>query len=1024
MRKIWKILAMIAVVALFLGGRSVVPVAATPDVTVSIDAPATAAADSDFTANVNISQVTNFDACNYDVSFNASVLRLDSVTSGLIGSTPVPVDIANELSPGTWTVVQNVSGLAGVSGSGYLAVLHFHVIGAAGTSSAINLSNGMLSNNLAEEIPATWVGDTVSVPDTTPPTVSSVSPAADATGVAISTTVSVTFSEAMNASTITTSSFTVGGVSGSVSYNSGTYTATFTPSADLSYETTYTATLSTAITDAAGNPLASAYSWSFTTTSAPVGVTVSIDAPATAATDSDFTANVNITEVTNFDACNYDVSFDASVLRLDSVTAGLIGSTVVPVDIANELSPGTWTVVENISGLAGVSGSGYLAVLHFHVVGTEGDTSAISLSNGMLSNNLAEEIPATWVGDSVIIGPGADVTPPTVSSVSPAADATGVAVTTAVTATFSEVMDESTITTSSFTVGGVSGSVSYNSGTYTATFAPSANLSYSTTYTANLSTAITDAAGNPLASAYSWSFTTTSAPVGVTVSIDAPAAAAADSDFTANVNISQVTNFDACNYDVSFNASVLWLDSVTAGLIGSTPVPVDIANELSPGTWTVVENISGLAGVSGSGYLAVLHFHVIGAAGTSSAINLSNGMLSNNVAEEIPATWVGDSVNVVGVDTTPPTVVSTSPAADATGVAISTTVSVTFSEAMNASTITTSSFTVGGVSGSVSYNSGTYMATFTPSANLSYSTTYTANLSTAITDAAGNPLASAYSWSFTTTSAPPSPPPGGGGGGGGGLPPDTTPPRISEVSATSITETTADITWRTHEKGDSQVEFWASPSNFSPLDPALVIEHLVHLTDLTPATMYHYRAMSKDRAGNQTVSDEYTFVTLGRPPAAAFTSSNLIISPSQVDVGEPVAISVSITNAGDAAGNYEVTLKINGVVEATEEVTLGAGTSQEVTFTTARDVAGTYTVEVDGLSGSFTVKEKPAPPTAPPSAPTPTPPTPPAPAPPAPTPPPSAVNWPLIGGIIGGVAAGIAISLVVRRRRAKAIKPI
>jgi len=366
-------------------------------------------------------------------------------------------------------------------------------------------------------------------------------------------------------------------------------------------------------------------------------------------------------------------------------------------------------------------------------------------------------------------------------------------------------------------------------------------------------------------------------------------------------------------------------------------------------------------------------------------------------------------------DTTPPTVVSTSPANGATGVAISTTVSVTFSEAMNASTITTGSFTVGAVSGSVSYNNSTYTATFTPSANLSYSTTYTATLSTAITDAAGNPLALAYSWSFTTASAPPSPPPPPPPGGGGGAPmlPDITPPRISEILVANITETTVDIIWRTHEKADSQVEFWSSPSNFSPLDPELVIEHLVHLTDLTPGTMYYYRVMSKDKAGNLTVSDEYTFTTLGKPPAAVFTASNLIISPSEVNVGEAITISVLISNAGDAAGSYTVTLKINGVVEATKEVTLSAGISQEVTFTAVKDVAGTYAVDIDGLSGSFTVKEKPAPP---PPAPPPVP-TPPA---PAPAPPPAAVNWPLIGGIISGVAGGLAIFLAIRKRRAKA----
>ncbi len=105
--------------------------------------------------------------------------------------------------------------------------------------------------------------------------------------------------------------------------------------------------------------------------------------------------------MTDFDAANYDVSFDASVLRLDNVTSGLIGSTTIPIDIYNEISSGTYRIIHNVPGLAGVSGSGYLAVLHFHVIGSEGDSSTISLSNGMLSNNLAEEITATWIGDSV-----------------------------------------------------------------------------------------------------------------------------------------------------------------------------------------------------------------------------------------------------------------------------------------------------------------------------------------------------------------------------------------------------------------------------------------------------------------------------------------------------------------------------------------------------------------------------------------------------------------------------------------------
>ena len=171
MRRITRILGIVTIMALLLGGGAVVPVAATPEVTVSIDAPDEIAPDSDFTASVNISEVVDFDGCNYDVSFDASVLRLDDVTSGLIGSATIPVDIYNEISPGTYRVVQNVPGLDGVSGSGYLAVLHFHTIGAEDDSSSISLANGMLSDNLAQEIPATWVGDSVRVvaAETTPP---------------------------------------------------------------------------------------------------------------------------------------------------------------------------------------------------------------------------------------------------------------------------------------------------------------------------------------------------------------------------------------------------------------------------------------------------------------------------------------------------------------------------------------------------------------------------------------------------------------------------------------------------------------------------------------------------------------------------------------------------------------------------------------------------------------------------------------------------------------------------------------
>ena len=46
-------------------------------------------------------------------------------------------------------------------------------------------------------------------------------------------------------------------------------------------------------------------------------------------------------------------------------------------------------------------------------------------------------------------------------------------------------------------------------------------------------------------------------------------------------------------------------------------------------------------------------------------------------------------------------------------------------------------------------------------------------------------------------------------------------------------------------------------------------------------------------------------------PPADIQLSNLVISPAEVQVGQPVAISVDATNIGQIAGSYEVTLEVS-----------------------------------------------------------------------------------------------------------------
>ena len=128
-------------------------------------------------------------------------------------------------------------------------------------------------------------------------------------------------------------------------------------------------------------------------------------------------------------------------------------------------------------------------------------------------------------------------------------------------------------------------------------------------------------------------------------------------------------------------------------------------------------------------------------------------------------------------------------------------------------------------------------------------------------------------------------------------------------------------------------------------------------------------------------------------PADIFTS-NLSVTPSRVEPGDTVTISVRVANRGGQEGTYLVELKIDGVVVETERVTLAAGAGETVTFTTSEDMGGIYTVDIDDLSASFTVvkpeiEEDDV-----------------------------RTNWALTGGIIGGVVViAIVVGILLWRRR-------
>jgi hypothetical protein len=538
--------------------------------------------------------------------------------------------------------------------------------------------------------------------DVTPPTILSCSPANSSTGVATSGKPAVTFSEAMTASTITTSTFTLKqgstNVAGTVTY-SGT-TATFTPSASLAASTVYTGTISTGVKDAAGNPMAASYLFSFTTAAAaPTDVT-----PPTILSCSPANSSTGV------------------------ATSGKPGVTFSEAMTASTITTATFTLKQGSTNVAGtVTYSGTTATFTPSAALAASTVYTGTISTGVKDAAGNPMAAAYSFSFTTAAAAPTDVTPPTVLSVVPANSATGIATSSKPAVTFSEAMTASTITTATFTLKQgsttVAGTVAY-SGT-TATFTPSSALAASTVYTGTITTGVKDAAGNALASNYTWSFTT-AAPVDATpptVSSVTPAN---------NATGIATNSKPAVTFSEAMTASTITTATFTLKQ-GSTTVAGTVAYSGTTATFTPSSALA-----ASTVYTGTITTGVKDAAGNALAGNY---------------TW--SFTTAAPADVTPPTVSSVTPANSATGIATNSSVKAVFSEAMTSSTISTTTFTLKQgtttVAGTVSYSGTT--ATFTPSTALSAGMVYTATITTGAKDAAGNAIASSYSWSFTTAPA-------------------------------------------------------------------------------------------------------------------------------------------------------------------------------------------------------------------------------------------------------------------------------
>ncbi len=157
-------------------------------------------------------------------------------------------------------------------------------------------------------------------------------------------------------------------------------------------------------------------------------VTVRVNAPESVS--GTFEVTIEIVDVSDLDSGQFDLTFDPDVLSVSDVTPGSIEGTELPV-VWRVMNSNRVRVTANIDGADGVSGSGYISQIVFETKGSQGDMSAIDISNGLLTMldldnpdpyKRMVEVAANWLNDTVVIGAAAQAAPTSESTPRPASN--------------------------------------------------------------------------------------------------------------------------------------------------------------------------------------------------------------------------------------------------------------------------------------------------------------------------------------------------------------------------------------------------------------------------------------------------------------------------------------------------------------------------------------------------------------------------------------------------------------------------
>ncbi len=242
------------------------------------------------------------------------------------------------------------------------------------------------------------------------------------------------------------------------------------------------------------------------------------------------------------------------------------------------------------------------------------------------------------------------------------------------------------------------------------------------------------------------------------------------------------------------------------------------------------------------------------------------------------------------VTTTTPTVTGRTPASGATNVSTATTVTATFSEAMAAATINSTTVRLSGpsavqVTSTVTYNAATRTVTLKPTAALANGTAYTATVKASVTNLAGNAMTSDAAWAFTTAAAVPTP-----------VAP-AVPGSPSPANAATGTSTTATLKWSAAGATSYTVNFGTSNP---PPQAAASITGASYAPTLVAGKTYFWQIIARNAAG-ATTGPVWSFTTAATTTTCPCSLWTLSTTPGPVD-SEAIAVELGLKFTSDISG--------------------------------------------------------------------------------------------------------------------------